>query len=461
MPPLNFITLPRTVTVLPASAVRFFQTVSIGVGAADLVCAAAYRPAKNASIRLASTIQRTSIRFLITAVSCRAATATAVPGRIERFARVFARVSSMGGINARTIPTECERIRSRRRLSFRFLLTGSVPVCKISMMAGGDFDATVFRALVDSTDDALYATDLNSTITFWNPAAEHLFGFAHDEAIGQSVGELLRPEDPTEESRILDTITRGERLHDVDTTRGHRDGRRLTVALTVVPLRHGDGRLLGTLRMARDASGRIQADRTARRLAAIVESSDDAIVSKDLNGIVMSWNAAAQKMFGYTSEEMIGQSIRKLIPADRQTEEDDVLARLRRGEKIDHFETVRQRRDGRLVPISLTVSPVLDRDGRVVGASKIARDISFKQSAEAERQRLLAVAEANAAAAQQASRLKDEFLATLSHELRTPLNAILGYSRMIRSGIVTPANHAKAIAAVERNAASLAQIVED
>src|SRR5581483_10683377 len=219
--------------------------------------------------------------------------------------------------------------------------------------------------------------------------------------------------------------------------------------------------MTGTVRVARDVSGRLQSERAARRLAAIVASSDDAIISKDLNGIVMSWNDAAERMFGYTADEMIGESIRKLIPADRQSEEDEVLSRLRRGEKVDHFDTIRQHKSGTLVPISLTVSPVLDADGRVVGASKIARDVSDKRAAEAERERLLAIAEGNAAAAQQASRLKDEFLATLSHELRTPLNAILGYSRMIKSGIVTPENQVRAIAAVERNAAALAQIVED
>jgi PAS domain S-box-containing protein len=327
-------------------------------------------------------------------------------------------------------------------------------------MADPPFGTAVLRALEEVTDDAVCTTDLEGRITSWNPAAQRLFGFTPDQAIGQPIASLLRF-DEVEEQRLIDAACRSEPCRDVDAIRRHRDGRRLPVTLTVAPLRDDEGRVVGTVRIARDASGSMQADRAARRLAAIVESSDDAIVSKDLNGIVMSWNAAAQRMFGYTADEMIGESIRKLIPADRQGEEDEVLARLRRGEKVDHFETLRQHKDGRLLPISLTVSPVVDGAGRVVGASKIARDISDKLAAEAERERLLAVAEANASAAQQASRLKDEFLATLSHELRTPLNAILGYSRMIRSGIVAPENQAKAIAAVERNAASLAQIVED
>ena len=192
----------------------------------------------------------------------------------------------------------------------------------------------------------------------------------------------------------------------------------------------------------------------ARWLAAIVESSDDAIVSKDLDGIVTSWNHAAERLFGFTAAEMIGTSIRRVIPPDRQSEEDEVLAKIRRGEKVDHFETIRQRKDGSLVPISLTVSPIRDEEGTVVGASKIARDITERKLVEQSRAELLRVA-------QEASRLKDEFLATLSHELRTPLNAIFGYARMMRAGAIADDRQQHAMETIERNATALARIVED
>jgi PAS domain S-box-containing protein len=190
------------------------------------------------------------------------------------------------------------------------------------------------------------------------------------------------------------------------------------------------------------------------RLAAIIDSSDDAIVSKDLNGIVTSWNAAAETMFGYTADEIVGKSIRTIIPQDRQTEEDEVLRQIRLGQSVDHFETVRQRKDGSLVPISLSVSPIRDRTGKVIGISKIARDISDRKQAEAQTERAYEQL-------QMASRLKDEFLATLSHELRTPLNAVLGYARMLRSGAVSRDRVAQALEVIERNATSLTQIVED
>src|SRR4029450_8434142 len=129
-------------------------------------------------------------------------------------------------------------------------------------------------------------------------------------------------------------------------------------------------------------------DVAIRHLARVVESSDDAIVSKDLNSIITSWNRAAERMFGYTAEEAIGQSIRMIIPADRQGEEDMVLSRIRTGEALTHFDTIRQRKGGTLVPLSLTVSPIHDDAGRVIGASKIARDITERTEA-AEASRLL------------------------------------------------------------------------
>jgi PAS domain S-box-containing protein len=187
--------------------------------------------------------------------------------------------------------------------------------------------------------------------------------------------------------------------------------------------------------------------RAAKHLAAIVESSDDAIVSKSLDGIIVSWNGAAEEMFGYTAEEIAGKSIRMVIPPDRQDEEDEVLARIRRGERVEHFETIRVRKDGTLFPVSLTISPIFDDDGQVIGASKIARDISERKRLE---ERLL-----------EANRLKDEFLATFSHELRTPLNAILGYANMIKSGAVAEGNRERAIDTIERNARALARLVED
>jgi PAS domain S-box-containing protein len=160
------------------------------------------------------------------------------------------------------------------------------------------------------------------------------------------------------------------------------DGSRVPFIAYPTPLLDASGRLVGGVNMLVDITERKQVEYSAHLLAAVVESSDDAIVSKDLNGIVASWNRGAERLFGYTAEEMIGKSITIVIPSDRLHEEAEVLGRIRRGERIDHYETIRRRKDASLVDISLTVSPIRRADGKIVGASKIARDITERKRAQ-------------------------------------------------------------------------------
>src|SRR5688572_23121132 len=210
-------------------------------------------------------------------------------------------------------------------------------------------------------------------------------------------------------------------------------------------------------------------------LAALIESADDAIISKTLDGIITSWNHGAQRIFGYTAEETIGKSVTMLIPPDHLDEEPAILARLRAGHRIEHYETIRVTKNGRLIDISLTVSPIKGPHGQIVGASKIARDITEQRSARkaleaAYEAAKRARAEAEQAAfekeqlyhqAEESSRLKEEFLATISHELRTPLSAILGWTRMLRLGQLSAEDHAKALDTIERNARAQAQLIDD
>ena len=167
-----------------------------------------------------------------------------------------------------------------------------------------------------------------------------------------------------------------------------RDGTFVHFVPYPTPLYDASGTLIGAVNMLIDITDRKRADIHAQRLASIVESSDDAIVSKDLNGIITSWNGGAERLFGYKPHEVIGKPITILIPADRIDEEPEIIERVRRGERVDHYDTVRRRKDGSLIDISLTVSPLKDADGRIVGASKIARDITERKRAQ-EQQKLL------------------------------------------------------------------------
>ena len=188
--------------------------------------------------------------------------------------------------------------------------------------------------------------------------------------------------------------------------------------------------------------------------AAIVTSSGDAIVSKTLDGVVTSWNAGAERLFGWSAEEMIGRPIFRIVPAGRQDEENDFLRRLRGGERIEHFETVRVAKDGRSIPMSVTISPVRDANGVVVGASKIARDITERKQTEGE---LRAARDA----AESANRAKDEFLAALSHELRTPLTPVLMLATEMEQSGVLPENVRSDFAMIRKNVELEARIIDD
>jgi PAS domain S-box-containing protein len=196
-------------------------------------------------------------------------------------------------------------------------------------------------------------------------------------------------------------------------------------------------------------------------LAAIVESSDDAIVSKTIDGVITSWNGGAERMLGWPAEMAIGSHITLIVPEERRAEEDEVLARIRRGERIHHFDTVRVTRDGRLIDVSLTVSPVRDAAGRIVGASKVARDVSERRRLDDYRNALLAQEQQARSAAEALIRAKDQLLATISHELRTPLNAIVGWAGLLERPELDAQARKRAIRAIVNGAAAQARIVDD
>ena len=308
------------------------------------------------------------------------------------------------------------------------------------------------RVTLSSIGDAVICTDAEGRVTFLNGVAESLTGWSQAEAVGRPLpdvfhiinGQTRRPvENPAlralQEGKIVGLANHTFLIA--------RDGTERPIDDSAAPMRDAAGATVGAVLVFHDVSDRLRAEETKARLAAIVESSDDAVVSKTLDGIILSWNAGAERVFGYTAEEAVGRSITLIIPPERQDEEREVLERLRRGERIEHFQTVRVSKEGRRIDISLTVSPVRDAEGRVIGASKVARDITdWKRAEEALRE---------------ADRCKDEFLAMLAHELRNPLAPLRNGLQVIRlaAGDAHTVNQAHAI--MERQLGHMVRLVDD
>jgi PAS domain S-box-containing protein len=250
------------------------------------------------------------------------------------------------------------------------------------------------RVVLAALPVAVYTTDADGTITFYNEAAARFWGREPELFQEKWCGslKLYWPDGtslPLDECPMAQTLKTGLPVRGVEAIVERPDGSRAFFVPYPTPLFDDKGRLTGAVNMLIDVTERKQLERSQAHLSAIVESSDDAILSKNLDGIIQSWNKGAERLFGYTAEETIGKPVLMLIPEDRHSEEPHIIERLRRGERVDHFETLRRRKDGTLIDISLTISPVRDSSGRVVGASKVARDISDRKKAEETKDLLL------------------------------------------------------------------------
>jgi PAS domain S-box-containing protein len=244
------------------------------------------------------------------------------------------------------------------------------------------------RVTLTSIGDAVITTDAEGRVTLLNPVAETLTGWPNEDAAGQPLQTVFRIVNEKTRQAVENPVAKVLSTGRIVGLANHtvliaKDDTERAIDDSAAPIRDSKGNLNGVVLVFRDVTEQRRAERSARFLASIVESSDDAIIGKDLNGIITSWNQGAERLFGYSSAEAVGRPVAMLALPDRADELPAILDRIRRGERVQHFDTVRRAKDGRLVPVSLTVSPIRDEDGNIIGASKIARDISERKQAEA------------------------------------------------------------------------------
>jgi PAS domain S-box-containing protein len=265
-------------------------------------------------------------------------------------------------------------------------------------------------AIVDNSDDAIVSKSLDGIIRTWNDAATRMYGYTSDEAVGRPIDIVIPDDKRSEELTIREKIAHGEQIDHYETIRQHKSGALIEVSLSISPVRDAAGQIVAAAGSARDISER-KLFLASQRLAAIVDHSDDAIISRDLNGVILTWNGAATRMYGYTSDEAVGQPIDIVIPDDRRADELTIRAKTARGERIEHLETTRRHKSGKIIEVSLSISPVRDLSGRIVGAAGIARDISERKRLEEERSR--------------ATGLLERFIDYTAHDFKTPMQNIL------------------------------------
>jgi PAS domain S-box-containing protein len=323
-----------------------------------------------------------------------------------------------------------------------------------------------YRRLFQAAKDGILILDAETgQISDANPALSQMLGFSHAELVDKPIWELGAFKDAVSNKAKFEHLQAEGCARYENMPLETRDGRKIAVEFVSNVYLAGARNVIQC--NVRDVTDRRQAEETALRLAAIVNSSEDAIIGKTLDGIITSWNPGAQKVFGYSSEEAVGQSMLILFPPGRVNEEKEILERISRGEHVEHFETVRVGKDGKEIDVSVTLSPIVDRDGKTTGLSKIARDITQRKRAESEVHRLNAQLEQRViertSQLEAANKELESFSYSVSHDLRAPLRAIDGFSQAVQEdfGPQLPEEAQRHLRTIREGAQRMGALIDD
>ena len=325
-------------------------------------------------------------------------------------------------------------------------------VVKVNTLLSDSTYNSLLTALVESSDDAIISKTPDGIITSWNVAAERMFGYSAKEILGKPIS-ILVPKDSQEEfSLILEKIKKDQRIEHFETKRLNKDGKILNVSVTLSPIKNKEGKIIGISKIVRNITERKQSEQERIKLASIVESSEDAILGMNLDGIIDSWNSGAVKMFGYKENEIIGKSVQLIYPSERTEELPGIIQKLRSGARIEHFETERKRKDESIIDVSLSISPIKNEKGSIVGIAKIIRDISGQKRTSAYARSLIEasldplvtislegkITDVNDATVKVTGITRDKLIGTdFSNYFTEPDDARDGYELVFKEGFVT------------------------